>query len=125
MQPSAILINTSRGTSRGEVVDEAALYRGLRDRRIQAAGLNAWTEEPIPPDNPILALDNVPVTPHMATGNRDAMIRKSEAVYAHFGACCAAKPRSIPCTHTSKSWQPHRRESAEHGSARRDGGPRG
>jgi phosphoglycerate dehydrogenase-like enzyme len=80
MQPSAILINTSRG----EVVDEAALYRALRDRRIQAAGLDAWAEEPTPPDNPILTLDNVLVTPHMATGNRDAMIRKSEAVYANF-----------------------------------------
>jgi lactate dehydrogenase-like 2-hydroxyacid dehydrogenase len=80
MKPSAVLINTSRG----EVVDEAALYRALRDRTIAAAGIDAWTEEPTPPDNPILALDNVLVTPHMATGNRDAMVKKSQATYANF-----------------------------------------
>jgi lactate dehydrogenase-like 2-hydroxyacid dehydrogenase len=80
MKPTALLINTARG----EVVDEAALYRALRDGTIMAAGIDAWTEEPTPPDNPILALDNVLVTPHMATGNRDAMIKKSLAVYANF-----------------------------------------
>jgi lactate dehydrogenase-like 2-hydroxyacid dehydrogenase len=81
MKPGAVLINTSRG----EVVDEAALYRALRDRTIAAAGIDAWTEEPTPPDNPILKLDNVLVTPHMATGNKDAMIKKSQACYANFG----------------------------------------
>jgi lactate dehydrogenase-like 2-hydroxyacid dehydrogenase len=80
MQPTAILINTSRGA----VVDEAAFYRALRDRRILAAGIDAWTEEPTPPDNPILRLDNVLATPHMATGNRDAMLKKSLAAYAIF-----------------------------------------
>jgi phosphoglycerate dehydrogenase-like enzyme len=81
MKRSAILINTSRG----EVVDEAALYRALRDRVIAWAGIDAWEQEPTPPDNPILKLDNVLVTPHMATANRDAMIEKSVAVYANFG----------------------------------------
>ena len=80
MKPSAVLINTSRG----EVVDEPALYRALRDKRIAAAGIDAWEVEPTPPDNPILRLDNVLVTPHMATANRDAMIKKSEACYANF-----------------------------------------
>ena len=40
--------------------------------------------EPTPADNPILQLDNVVVTPHMATANRDSMIKKSEACYANF-----------------------------------------
>jgi len=80
MKASAILINTSRG----EVVDESALYEAVRDHRIQAAGIDAWTQEPTPPDNPLLELDNVLVTPHMATGNRDAMVKKSQAVYANF-----------------------------------------
>jgi phosphoglycerate dehydrogenase-like enzyme len=80
MKPSAILINTSRG----EVVDEDAMYHALRDRRIQGAGIDAWREEPTAPDNPILKLDNVLVTPHMATANRDAMILKSRACYANF-----------------------------------------
>jgi len=88
MQRSAILINTSRG----EVVDETALFRALRDHQIQGAGIDAWTEEPTSPDNPILKLDNVLVTPHMATGNRDAMIKKSEAVYANFQRVLRGEP---------------------------------
>lgn len=88
MKPTAILINTSRG----EVVDEPALYRALKERRIAAAGIDAWTEEPTPPDNPILALDNVLVTPHMATANRDAMIKKARAWYANFERVLRGQP---------------------------------
>src|SRR4029450_1379481 len=78
---TALLINAARG----EFVDEAAFYRALRDRTIMAAGIDAWTQEPTPPDNPILGLDNVVVTPHMGTGNKDAMLKKSQAAYANFG----------------------------------------
>ena len=80
MKPSAILINTSRGA----VVDEDALYRMLRDRRIWGAGLDAWTEEPTSPDNPVLQLDNVICTPHMATGTVDADRIKYEAAISNF-----------------------------------------
>ncbi|MBV9357168.1 MAG: 2-hydroxyacid dehydrogenase [Chloroflexi bacterium] len=80
MKPEAVLINTSRG----DVVDEAALYRALAERRLYGAGIDAWSTEPTPPDNPLLRLDNVVVTPHMATANRDAMIKKSLATYANF-----------------------------------------
>ena len=80
MKPSAILINTSRGA----VVDEEALYRALRDRVIWGAGLDAWTQEPTPPDNPILQLDNVVCTPHMATGTLDADRLKFQAAIANF-----------------------------------------
>jgi phosphoglycerate dehydrogenase-like enzyme len=80
MKPSAVLINTSRGA----VVDEEALYRALRDRVIWGAGLDAWTQEPTPPDNPILQLDNVVCTPHMATGTLDADRIKFQAAIANF-----------------------------------------
>ena len=80
MKSTAILINTSRGG----VVDEVALYTALKSRRIAAAGLDVFEVEPTPPDNPILELSNVVVTPHMATANRDAMIQKSQACYANF-----------------------------------------
>jgi phosphoglycerate dehydrogenase-like enzyme len=80
MQPSAILINTSRGA----VVDEQALYRALRDRHIWGAGVDAWTEEPTAPDNPIRQLDNVICTPHMATGTVDADRLKFQAAIANF-----------------------------------------
>lgn len=80
MKPSAILINTSRGA----VVDEVALYRALHERTIWGAGIDAWTEEPTAPDNPITRLDNVVCTPHMATGTADADRMKFEAAIANF-----------------------------------------
>jgi D-3-phosphoglycerate dehydrogenase len=60
MKPSAFLINTSRGP----VVDEAALTRVLQAKRIAGAGLDVFEQEPSPADNPIYQLDNVLVTPH-------------------------------------------------------------
>jgi phosphoglycerate dehydrogenase-like enzyme len=80
MKPSAVLINTSRGA----VVDETALYRALRDERIWGAGIDAWTQEPTPADNPIRGLPNVTCTPHMATGTVDADRMKFEAAVANF-----------------------------------------
>jgi gluconate 2-dehydrogenase len=80
MQPSAILINTSRGP----VVDEEALYRALRERQIWGAGLDVWREEPTAPDNPILQLDNAICTPHMATATVDADRTKFKAAIGNF-----------------------------------------
>ena len=80
MKPTAVLINTSRGV----VVDESALHRHLAAGRLYGAGIDAWQEEPTPPENPILKLENVLVTPHMATANRDAVVKKSRATYANF-----------------------------------------
>jgi phosphoglycerate dehydrogenase-like enzyme len=88
MKPTAVLINTSRGG----VVDEAALYRVLEGGHLYGAGIDAWDQEPTPPDNPILALPNVLVTPHMATANRDAVVKKSEAAYANFQRVLRGEP---------------------------------
>lgn len=71
MKKSAILVNTARG----EIVDEAALIRALRNGRISSAGLDVFEHEPIEKDNPLLALDNVVLTPHNAVMNQDAMGR--------------------------------------------------
>ncbi|MBS7268422.1 MAG: hydroxyacid dehydrogenase [Candidatus Freyarchaeota archaeon] len=71
MKPTAILINTARG----ELVDEDALIKALKERRISYAGLDVFRQEPINKDNPLLALDNVVLTPHMAVQTLDAVIR--------------------------------------------------
>ena len=62
MKRDAILINTARG----ELVDEAALYRALRDQRIWAAGLDAFDREPPDPQNPLFTLPNIVLSPHAA-----------------------------------------------------------
>jgi len=62
MKKSAFLINTSRGT----VVDGAALYNALKEERIAGAGLDVYEEEPLPGDNALLKLPNTVLSPHIA-----------------------------------------------------------
>lgn len=71
MKPHAVLVNTSRGG----VIDEPALVGALRDGRLAAAGLDVFTEEPVDPDNPLLRLDNVVLTPHVTWFTADTMRR--------------------------------------------------
>jgi len=61
MQPTAYLINTSRGP----IVEESALVSALADKRIAGAGLDVFDVEPLPLDHPLRKLDNVVITPHL------------------------------------------------------------
>ncbi len=69
MKPTAILINTARGT----IVNEADLVEALQTGQIKAAGLDVFEQEPPAKDNPLFALDNVVMTPHSAGADARAM----------------------------------------------------
>lgn len=67
MRPSAYLINTSRGP----ILDEAALLEALRRGAIAGAGLDVFDEEPLPAGHPFLRLPNVVLTPHLGYVTRE------------------------------------------------------
>ena len=68
MKTGAFLVNTSRGA----VLDETALIRALESGKLAGAGIDVFSEEPPPRDHPLFAMDNVIVTPHMASDDRAA-----------------------------------------------------
>jgi D-3-phosphoglycerate dehydrogenase len=71
MKSSALLVNTSRG----ELINEQALYQALADERIRCAGLDVFREEPVSPQNPLLSLENIVLSPHMAVQTSDGVLR--------------------------------------------------
>ena len=68
MRPTAYLINTSRGP----IVDEAALVDALRERRIAGAGLDVYDVEPLPVDHVLRTLPNTLLLPHIGYVIEDA-----------------------------------------------------
>jgi D-3-phosphoglycerate dehydrogenase / 2-oxoglutarate reductase len=75
MKPTAFVVNVARGP----IIDEPALVAALHERRIAGAGLDVLETEPPRPDHPLLALDNVVLTPHTAAYVRTAFDRMAVA----------------------------------------------
>ncbi|HUX14531.1 MAG TPA: 2-hydroxyacid dehydrogenase [Spirochaetia bacterium] len=78
MKPTAYLINTSRSA----LVNEKALYEALRDRRIAGAALDVFDTEPPGKEYPLVTLENVTLTPHMAGGSNDAFFNSPKRLAA-------------------------------------------
>lgn len=88
MKPGAFLINTARGP----LVDYRALYDALAGGHLGGAALDTFAEEPPPADWPLLALDNVTVTPHIAGASREAARRGADIVARDVANFFAGKP---------------------------------
>jgi glyoxylate reductase len=79
MKSTAVLVNTSRGP----VVDGAALYEALKGGEIAAAALDVTDPEPIPADDPLLTLDSCLVVPHIASASRATRGKMAEMAAAN------------------------------------------
>jgi D-3-phosphoglycerate dehydrogenase len=88
MKPTAFVINVARGA----VVDEAALARALAERRIAGAGLDVLQREPPEPANPLLARDDVVLTPHTASYIAETYDRMAEICARNALAGLAGRP---------------------------------
>ena len=94
MKPTGILVNVARGP----VVDEAALTQALAARRIYAAGLDVFEEEPTPADNPLLKLDNVVHVPHIGTATQEVRDKMAMLAADNIVACLRGEvpPTVVP-----------------------------
>lgn len=91
MKPTAFLVNTSRGP----LVDEAALAEALNAGKIAGAGLDVLAVEPPKADNPLLAAKNCFITPHIAWATRAARARLLQIAADNVRAFLAGKPRNV------------------------------
>ena len=92
MKSSAIVVNTSRGP----VIDEPALIEALQNNRIAGAGLDVFTTEPLETDSPLLSLDNVVLTSHIAGVTLDTWSRRIAFGFANIERVAdGQKPASV------------------------------
>jgi len=88
MKPGAVLVNTARSG----LVDEQALVRALSERKIMGAAIDVFDVEPLPPDHPLLALDNVTITPHLAGSTIDAFRNSPKMLAGHLERMLRGEP---------------------------------
>ena len=90
MKPTALLINTSRGP----LVDEAALTEALRAGSLAGAGLDVLATEPPPADHPLAAISNCYITPHIAWATQSARRRLLDTAVENVRAFLAGEPQN-------------------------------
>jgi D-3-phosphoglycerate dehydrogenase len=109
MKTSAIFINNGRGPT----VDEKALIEALKQKEIAGAALDVFEQEPVDPMNPLLHMDNVIVTPHIASAtarmapeSRRRLGREIATVLQGKWPRSAVNPGVLPRTSLIR-WQPY------------------
>lgn len=90
MKRTTFLVNTARGG----IIDEAALYDALKNKRIAGAALDVFVEEPTPQDNPLLTLDNFIAAPHVAGVTREAVDRMAIVAVQNILSVLDGKPNA-------------------------------
>lgn len=91
MKPTAVLVNTARSG----LVDERALVQALQRGAIAGAALDVFDVEPLPPDHPLIRLDNVTLVPHIAGSTIDAFRNSPKLLAAHLARLLAGH-RPVP-----------------------------
>ena len=91
MKPDALLVNTSRA----DLIEPGALVAALREGRPGRAAVDVYEQEPLPPDAPLLALDNALCTPHLGYVERDAYEFGFSKVFDQILAYAAGRPEHI------------------------------
>ena len=109
MKDTAVIVNTARGP----IIDEPALIEALQSGKIAAAGLDVLEQEPPAPDNPLLNMENVTVTPHVASATtrmrpetRRRVGREVALVLRGKGPMSCVNPTVLPKV-TLERWQPY------------------
>jgi len=90
-KPGALLVNTSRG----EIVDTAALTEALRSGRLAGAALDVFEDEPLPADHPLLGLDNAVLTPHVGFHTAEATSRMLRIAVANLLGVLHGQPQNV------------------------------
>jgi phosphoglycerate dehydrogenase-like enzyme len=90
LRPGAVLVNTSRG----EIVDEAAMVAALREGRL-SAGLDVFHQEPLPVSHPLVALPNVVLAPHVGSVTEETSRRWVEGAVENVAAYAAGRPVNV------------------------------
>jgi phosphoglycerate dehydrogenase-like enzyme len=88
MKRGSLLINTARG----ELVNHRRLVEALQSGHLRGAGLDVFAEEPLPPDDPILALPNVVLAPHIAWLTPETLARSLAVAYDNCVRLDAGQP---------------------------------
>lgn len=105
MKPSAYIINASRG----QIIDQNALYEALIQGKIKGAALDVYEKEPVPADDPLLKLKNVVFTPHIAANTVEIRISMFLAAVQNLGQALSGEnpkylvnPEVLPSKKSSK-----------------------